>query len=94
MEVFLIISIIQCVQRVSERVEEAQVVEATRISDIVKEKFVDLVEGHFLQRVKPLNQPIVVTAHGVEEVGGITRMALDVRFDLPPAIDGEYKTAD
>ena len=72
--------------------EEAQVVETSRISDIVKEKFVDLVEGHFLQRVKPLNQSIVVAAHGAEEAGGITKMALDVRFDLPSAIDGKCKT--
>ena len=57
----------------------------------MKEKFAELVEGHFLRRVKPFNQPIVVAAHGAEEAVGITSMALDVRFDLPPAIDGEGK---
>ena len=75
-------------QRVSEGVEEANVVELSKISDIVKEKFVALVEGHFLQRVKPIDQPIIVASHGAEEAGGITKMALDLRFDLPPSIDG------
>ena len=76
-------------QRVSERVEEVNVVESSKIGDIVKEKFVALVEGHFIQRVKPLNQPIVIATHGEEEVGGVTKMSLNLKFDLPPSVDCE-----
>lgn len=64
----------------------------SKIGSVVKEKFIALVEGHFLERVKPLNQPIVVGVHGAEEVGGVTRMALDLRFDLPPSVDGKWMT--
>ena len=81
--------LLQCVQRVSERIEEANVVESSKIGELVKEKFVALVEGCFLERVNPLNQLLVIATHGDQEVGGITKMALDVRFDLPPSIDGE-----
>lgn len=80
---------LQCIQRVSEQIEEANVVETSKIGELVKEKFVALVEGRFLQRVKPFNQPLVVATHGEEDAGGVTMMALDLRFDLPPSIDGE-----
>ena len=76
-------------QRVAERVEEANIIEASKIGDVVKEKFVALVEGHFLERAKPFDQPLVVAAHGAEEAGGITTMALNLRFDLPPAVNGK-----
>ena len=75
-------------QRVSEQIEEANVVETSKIGELVKEKFVALVEGRFLERVNPLNQLLVIATHGEQEAGGITKMALDVRFDLPPSIDG------
>ena len=70
--------------------EEANVVEVSKIGENVKEKFIELVEGHFLQRVKPLDQPLVLVAHGAEEVGGITKMVLNVRFDLPPAVECKF----
>lgn len=76
-------------ERVSERIEEADVLEASKICKLVKEKFVALVEGRFLQRVKPLNQPLVIATHCDHDAGGVTRMALDLRFDLPPNVDGE-----
>ncbi len=63
--------------------------ETAKIGELVKEKFVALVEGRFLQRVKPLNQPLVIATHGEEDAGGVTKIALDLRFDLPPSIDGE-----
>ena len=72
-----------------ERIEAADVVEASKVGELVKEKFVALVEGRFLERVNPLNQLLVIATHGEQEAGGITKMALDVRFDLPPSIDGE-----
>ena len=80
----------QCVQQVAERVEEADVIESSRIGDVVKEKFISLVEGRFLQRVKPIDHPLVVATHGAEEAGGITKMSLNLKFDLPPAVDGMY----
>ena len=72
-----------------ERIEAADVVEASKVGELVKEKFIALVEGRFLERVNPLNQLLVIATHGEQEAGGITKMALDVRFDLPPSIDGE-----
>ena len=80
----------QCVQQVAERVEEADVIESSRIGNVVKEKFISLVEGRFLQRVKPIDHPLVVATHGAEEAGGITKMSLNLKFDLPPAVDGMY----
>lgn len=77
-------------QQVAERVEEADVIESSRIGDVVKEKFISLVEGRFLQRVKPIDHPLVVATHGAEEAGGITKMSLNLKFDLPPAVDGMY----
>ena len=72
-----------------ERIEAADVVDASKVGELVKEKFIALVEGCFLERVNPLNQLLVIATHGEQEAGGITKMALDVRFDLPPSIDGE-----
>ena len=72
-----------------ERIEAADVVDASKVGELVKEKFIALVEGRFLERVNPLNQLLIIATHGEQEAGGITKMALDVRFDLPPSIDGE-----
>lgn len=83
----LICGVLQCVSRVSEKLESSGVA-APNTGRAVKAMFISLVEGHYLQRVRPPNPEVMVTSHGSEEMGGVVTMPVFARFDLPPAVDG------
>ena len=59
------------------------------IGKVVKTKFISLVQGRYLQRVKPPSSEVTVASHGDQEMGGVITMPAFERFELPPAINGE-----
>ena len=71
----------------AERLERAGVAQPD-IGKVVKSKFVSLVEGHYLQRVKPPNPEVILASHGDQEMGGVVMIPAFSRFDLPPALNG------
>lgn len=82
----------QCIQRVSERLEESLSSSGhgcSNVGSIVKEKFVGLVEGRFLQRVAPPSPELVLIQHASQELGGATHAALTRKFELPPNVAGK-----
>ena len=82
----------QCIQRVSERLEESLSSsghDCSNVGRVVKEQFVGLVEGHFLQRVIPPNPELGLVQHGSQEVGGVVSMPLTRKFELPSNVAGK-----
>ncbi len=75
----------------SERLEESLANsghEVSSVGKIVKQQFIALVEGQFVQRVSPCNPEVGVAQHGAPEMGGVKTMTLENRFVLPSNIEG------
>ena len=58
------------------------------ISKSIKSKFVSMVERHYLQRVKQPHSEVTVASHGAQEMGGVVKMPVFGRFDLPATLNG------
>ena len=76
---------LQCLCRVSERLEEAGVQNA-RMEDIVLEQFLALAEGHYVQRVEPPNTELVTISYLDQRARGGSTVRVRQRFELPPAV--------
>ncbi|XP_064390213.1 DNA-directed RNA polymerase III subunit RPC3-like isoform X2 [Halichondria panicea] len=80
----------QCIQRVSERLEESLTNsghEVSSVGKIVKQQFIALVEGQFVQRVSPCNSEVDVAQNGAQETGGIKTTTSENKFVLPSNIE-------
>ena len=76
----------------SERLEESLTNsgnDCSNVGHVIKEQFVSLVEGHFLQRVVPPNPELGLVQHGAQEVGGVVSMPLTRKFELPANVAGK-----
>ena len=84
-----ILSCVQSIQRVAERGAErldGMDVQLTDIGQTVKDQFVALVEGHYLQRVRPPNPELVTISHSEE--AGVSTIPVYRQFELPASING------
>lgn len=84
---FLSLSV-QVIQRVAERLEDAGVQHAN-IGQIVKKQFAALVEGHYLQRVRPPHCELMNISHGDQRTDGVSNVPVHRRFELPLLHEGE-----
>ncbi len=75
----------------SERLEESLTNsghEVSSVGKIVKQQFIALVEGQFVQRVSPCNSEVDVAQNGAQETGGIKTTTSENKFVLPSNIEG------
>ena len=81
----------QGIQRVSERLEDSLAssgLDVSNVGKIVKQQFIALVEGQFVQRVSPCNPEVELLQHGTQEVGGVVTMTVENKFVLPSNVEG------
>ena len=77
--------------RVAERLEERVGTAPDEVSKVIRTKFVSMVEGHYLVRVKPPATEMTLPSPGNEEgMGGGEKMPLFGKFELPTSLTGIY----
>ena len=78
----------QCINRVAENLEQSVGAAPADVSKVIKSKFVSMVERCYLQRVKPPDSEVMLTSHGAQEMGGVVKMPVFGKFELPSALNG------
>ncbi len=62
--------------------------DVTNVGTIVKQQFISMVKGKFIQRVSPCNLEVGVAQPGAQEVGELKTFTSENKFLLPPNIEG------
>ena len=75
--------------RVAERLEQSVGAAPVEVSKRIKSKFVSMVEQRYLQRVKPPTTEMSLVSHSDQEMGGVVKMPVFGRFELPSTLNCE-----
>ena len=73
----------------AERLEQSFGAVPAEVSQLIKSKFVSMVERRYLQRVKPPANEMGVVFHGDDEMGGVVKMPVFGKFELPSTLSGK-----
>lgn len=86
---FILFIHVKCLNRVAERLEETVGAAPVEVSKVIKTKFVSMVEGHYLIRVKPpASEATLQNQSSGERAGEGANLPIFGEFELPPSLNG------